>query len=409
MTELEVGKEIGPYRILQKIAQGGMNPVYKGLHTGLEQEVAIKVLDRAALEDPAVRTRFINEAKIQASLSHPNVIKVLNYLEQDETVFLIMEYINGETLDVLIKKAGALPVDQATTIFSSVLEAVAFMHAKGIVHRDIKPANIMISYDGFVKVMDFGIARTMGESGKTQAGIRMGTLWYMSPEQIRGEDATVSSDIYALGATLYQMVTGQVPFSGSLEFDIMKGHLEKPPQPPWQINNGITKELGEIILTALAKRREERYQNAGEFLAALRGISPAQDATRAIGERPQQGMRWNVRRISGNRNRILLLAAVCIALALLAVVVFFRTPGKSDPGTSPEIGAQGVQKNDSAAVSPHGESSPPVSPKKTGSSKKRLRKEQADPGQSAEQKTDAVSPAETVQRPEGASEWRIRK
>lgn len=331
MTELEVGKEIGPYRILQKIAQGGMNPVYKGLHTGLEQEVAIKVLDRAALEDPAVRTRFINEAKIQASLSHPNVIKVLNYLEQDETVFLIMEYINGETLDVLIKKAGALPVDRATTIFSSVLEAVAFMHAKGIVHRDIKPANIMISYDGFVKVMDFGIARTMGESGKTQAGIRMGTLWYMSPEQIRGEDATVSSDIYALGATLYQMVTGQVPFSGSLEFDIMKGHLEKPPQPPWQINNGITKELGEIILTALAKRREERYQNAGEFLAALRGISPAQDATRAIGERPQQGMRWNVRRISGNRNRILLLAAVCIALALLAVVVFFRTPGKSDP------------------------------------------------------------------------------
>jgi serine/threonine-protein kinase len=98
MTELEVGKEIGPYRILQKIAQGGMNPVYKGLHTGLEQEVAIKVLDRAALEDPAVRTRFINEAKIQASLSHPNVIKVLNYLEQDETVFLIMEYINGRPL-----------------------------------------------------------------------------------------------------------------------------------------------------------------------------------------------------------------------------------------------------------------------------------------------------------------------
>ena len=228
-----LGKEVGPYRVLQKIAQGGMSSVYKGLHIDLEQDVAIKVLSSESFEDPCLRDRFINEAKIQAKLSHPNVIKTLNYLEQDGSIFLVMEYVNGETLDVLLKKIGPLPLEKAVVIFMGVLDAIEFMHSKGIIHRDIKPANIMLAYDRFVKVMDFGIAKIMGEKGKTRAGIRIGTLWYMSPEQIRGEEATALTDIYSLGITLYQMITGRVPFTGELEFDIMRGHLEETPDPPW--------------------------------------------------------------------------------------------------------------------------------------------------------------------------------
>lgn len=264
-----VGKEVGPYRILQKIAQGGMSSVYKGLHIGLEQEVAIKVLSPESFEDPGLRDRFISEAKIQARLSHPNVIKTLNYLENDGTIFMVMEYVNGESLDILLKRGGSLPVERAVAIFTSVLDAIEFMHSKGIIHRDIKPANIMLSYDRYVKVMDFGIAKVMGENGKTKAGIRVGTLWYMSPEQIRGEDATVLTDIYSLGITLYQLVTGRVPFTGELEFDIMRGHLEEAPDSPWKINKDISRTLGEIILKAIAKKPKDRFQSIGEFSEAL--------------------------------------------------------------------------------------------------------------------------------------------
>ena len=221
-----VGKEVGPYRVLQKIAQGGMSSVYKGLHIDLEQDVAIKVLSSESFEDPCLRERFINEAKIQAKLSHPNVIKTLNYLEQDGSIFLVMEYVNGETLDVLLKKIGTMPLERAVAIFLGVLDAIEFMHSKGIIHRDIKPANIMLAYDCFVKVMDFGIAKIMGEKGKTRVGIRIGTLWYMSPEQIRGEEATALTDIYSLGITFIPDDNG----SRSLYRRTGVRHNEGPPR-----------------------------------------------------------------------------------------------------------------------------------------------------------------------------------
>jgi serine/threonine protein kinase len=281
-----IGKEIGPYRILQKLAQGGMCAVYKGVHTNLEQEVAIKILSSEAFDDKSVRDRFINEAKIQARLSHPNVVKTLNYVEQNNTVALVMEYINGETLDVLLKKAGALPVERAAAILESILDAVDFMHSKGIVHRDIKPANIMMSYDGFIKVMDFGIAKVMGDSAKTKTGIRIGTLWYMSPEQIRGTGVTVQSDIYSLGVMFYQMVTGTVPFNGETEFDIMKSHIEDAPAPPWKINNAISKGVGRIILKAMSKNPRDRYPGIREFGAELKAAINPEPATRMMIEPP---------------------------------------------------------------------------------------------------------------------------
>ena len=353
-----VGREVGPYRILQKIAQGGMSSVYKGLHTGLEQEVAIKVLSPESFEDPCLRERFISEAKIQARLSHPNVIKTMNYLEHEGTVFLVMEYVNGESLDALLKKVGSLPVERAEVIFMSVLEAIEFMHSKGIIHRDIKPANIMLSYDRYVKVMDFGIAKVMGEKGKTAAGIRIGTLWYMSPEQIRGEEATVLTDIYALGVTFYQMVTGRVPFTGDLEFDIMRGHLEQVPVPPWKINKDVPKELGMIILKALAKNPKERYQSVGEFLEALRSVikTLAVSETKVI-QMPEEGLamgNWSgpLCRLSRARRRlsIALFVFTIAVLTVLAVFMVLRQGEKPVPATAePPLERRGGLKNEKPA------------------------------------------------------------
>jgi eukaryotic-like serine/threonine-protein kinase len=165
-----------------------------------------------------------------------------------------------------------VPPERAVSICLGVLDALDFMHSKGVIHRDIKPGNIMFTERGDVKVTDFGIAKMMGEKGQTKTGMRVGTLWYMSPEQIRGGDASVASDIYALGGTLYQMVAGRVPFGGDSEYAVMKGHLEERPVPPWEINSNVPRDLGKIILKALQKDLANRYATAGEFADDLRGL-----------------------------------------------------------------------------------------------------------------------------------------
>lgn len=264
-----VVKEAGPYRIVEKIGQGGMGIVYKGIHTKLEQEVAIKVLSPQFSQDPHMRKRFIKEAKIQAKFSHPNVLNILNYLEEDGNVFLIMEYINGETLENRLKREGRLTIEEAVSISLSVLEALDFMHSKGVIHRDIKPSNIMFTDSGIVKVTDFGIAKVIGETVQTGTGT-VGTFRYMSPEQILGKETSILSDIYSFGITLYEMVTGRVPFSGDSEYIIMKGHLEEKPLPPLEIKNNVSKELSKIILKALNKDPKDRYQNVKEFAEDLR-------------------------------------------------------------------------------------------------------------------------------------------
>ncbi|MGQ0793227.1 MAG: serine/threonine protein kinase [Deltaproteobacteria bacterium] len=265
-----VGKEIGPYRILEKIGQGGMGLVYKGVHAKLEQEVAIKVLSPEYTNDESMRARFIQEAKIQVKLSHPNVVNILNYLEDGRDIFLVMEYVKGETLESQLKKSGRMALQKASAVCLSVLEALSFMHSRGVIHRDIKPSNIMFTEDGAVKVTDFGIAKVKGEKGQTKTGMRIGTLWYMSPEQIKGQEADMASDIYSLGITFYQMVTGRVPFTGNSEYTVMKGHLEQQPPAPWDINKSVSREFGGVILKSIAKEPKGRYATAREFSGDLR-------------------------------------------------------------------------------------------------------------------------------------------
>jgi eukaryotic-like serine/threonine-protein kinase len=325
-----VGRDIGPYRILQKLAQGNMCAVYKGVHTGLEQEVAIKFLLPEYFDDKGFRERFGKEAKIQARLSHPNVVKTLNFIENDHTVMMAMEFVNGETLDVLLKKTGALPPQRALAILESVLEALQFMHSKGIVHRDLKPANIMISYDGFVKVMDFGIAKVLGDASKTKTGVRIGTLWYMSPEQIKGEQATALSDIYSIGITLYQMVTGSIPFDGDTEFEIMKAHIEKSPVAPWKINKDLDRTIGDVILKSIAKNPKDRYQSVKELLVDIRSAIQPDETTKIVTQTPKS-LRlvptW-VQRLS-TAGRAALSAAAVLVIALLAFSSFYLITHKT--------------------------------------------------------------------------------
>lgn len=264
-----VGKQIGPYRIVEKIGQGGMGMVYKGIHTKLEQEVAVKVLSSQFSQDSNMRERFLKEAKIQAKFSHPNVVNILNYLEDDENIFLVMEYVKGETLENWLKRGGRLPIEKAISTSLCVLEALDFMHSKGIVHRDIKPSNIMFTDNGHVKVTDFGIAKVIGEHGQTKT-VMTGTYRYMSPEQILCEETGVASDIYSFGITLYEMVTGRVPFSGDSDYEIMKGHLEDKPLPPREINSKVSEEVGSVILKTLNKNAIDRYQKAKEVAEELR-------------------------------------------------------------------------------------------------------------------------------------------
>jgi len=259
-----VGKEVGCYKILEKIGHGGMGIVYKGIHITLEQEVAIKVLSPQFSQDPNMRKRFIKEAKIQAKFSHPNVVNMLNYVEEDEEVFLIMEFVNGETLEKRLRRENALAIEEAVSISSSVLHALDFMHSKGVIHRDIKPSNIMFTESGLVKVTDFGIAKVIGEKALTKTGL-VGTFRYMSPELILGEETSVASDVYSFGITFYEMITGRVPFNSDSEYKIMKGHLEEKPLPPWEINSKVSRKLGKVILKALAKNPKDRYENVRDL------------------------------------------------------------------------------------------------------------------------------------------------
>jgi len=263
-----LSKTVGPYKIIEKIAFGGMGVVYKGIHTRLEQFVAIKVLSPQFATNQIMKSKFLSEAKIQAQLSHPNVVNIINFIEEEDETYLIMEYIDGETLEDLLQRKNKISIDEALNISRSILSALRYMHSKGLAHRDIKPSNIMFNKEGVVKVTDFGITKIIGDDKNTKSGL-VGSYTYMSPEHILGEDAGIESDIYSFGVTLYRMVTGQVPFKGNTEYAIMKGHLENPRIPPWIINPQIPRKLGKVILKAISRNPKDRYRDTDELLNEL--------------------------------------------------------------------------------------------------------------------------------------------
>jgi eukaryotic-like serine/threonine-protein kinase len=266
-----IGKVIGNYKIVEKIGEGGMGAVYRGLDTMLEREVAIKMLKPELASQPEVLERFRTEAVTLAKLNHPNIATLYSFLRDGEDYFMVMEFVRGQTLDELIRRFGAMMVERAVPLFCQALDGIDHAHRMGIIHRDIKPANMMLTDSGSIKVMDFGIARVLGSARMTRQGNVVGTIEYMSPEAVRGLEVDARSDVYSLGILLYEMLTGRVPFDSTSEFEMMKMQVEQAPQPPRQFTASIPLEVERAIMRALAKKSQARFQTAGEFRAMLLG------------------------------------------------------------------------------------------------------------------------------------------
>jgi len=264
-----IGTQVGNYRIVEKIGEGGMGVVYKAVEVSLDRAVAVKVLSPDLAGDQALIERFRSEARAQANLNHPNIATLYTFLTTSETSMMVMEFLEGETFDQLIRRRGLLPQEQAVPIFKQALLGIGFAHRQGIIHRDIKPSNIMLTKSGMVKVMDFGIAKVLGGQRLTQTGSRMGTVYYMSPEQIRNRPVDIRSDIYALGVTLYEMLTAHLPFESDSDFEIMSAHVNAPPPRPTLHYPYIPPGIEQAVLKALEKDPNARFQTVEEFGAAL--------------------------------------------------------------------------------------------------------------------------------------------
>ncbi len=260
------------YQIIEELGQGGMGTVYKALDTTINEKVALKLIKPEIASNKHTIERFQNELKYARKVSHKNVCRMYHLSKEDDSHYIVMEYIPGENLKSMIRMTKQLSMKTAVDIAKQVCEGLAEAHRLGVVHRDLKPSNIMIDKGGTARIMDFGIARSLQTDGMTGPGVIVGTPEYMSPEQVEGKKADQRSDIYSLGIILYEMVAGKVPFMGNTPISVALKHKNEDPQNPKKINAQIPDPLSHTILKCLEKKREKRFQNVDELLAELNAI-----------------------------------------------------------------------------------------------------------------------------------------
>jgi serine/threonine-protein kinase len=271
-VELNVGQVVGDYRIIGTIGAGGMGTVYKVQHVISDRVEALKVILPDMIGTPELADRFIREIKLQARLSHPNIASLHNALRFDNQLLMIMEYLDGITLHTKLRE-GKLPAATSIDIVLQVLSALGYAHGQGVIHRDVKPANLMLTTGGVVKLMDFGIARSATDTLQlTQAGAAVGSVYYMSPEQVQGRPVDGRSDLYSVGVMLYEMVTGCKPLRGDSSWTVMNAHLIQVPQSPATLNSELSPPFCLAILKALEKNPLHRYQSASEFADVLTAV-----------------------------------------------------------------------------------------------------------------------------------------
>lgn len=333
------GTNLGKYQIMERLGRGGMADVYRAYQPGMDRIVAIKIMHGHLASDESFITRFKREAHSVGNLRHPNIVQVIDFDVQDEEYYMVMEYIQGDTLKALLQGKGALPLNQALDIAIKLADALAYAHGEGMIHRDIKPANILFSKAQMPILTDFGIARIMDASGLTVSGAFVGTPSYISPEAGRGEQVDERADIYSLGIVLYEMLTGTVPYDADTPYAVILKHINDPLPTPRQFNATLPDAVERVILKALAKNKEDRFQNATEFKAALEKAKEA-----AVGEMPTHAGWDTAPVIAGPADKTLVdssqqparrggippIAIVGIMLVVLvgaAVAIFSNRPG----------------------------------------------------------------------------------
>jgi len=304
-----LGKIIGNYQVTGELAQGGMGAVYRGRHQSLPREVVVKSILLSSFPPHAqeqLKARFVREAYVQSQLDHSSIVRVYEFFTSPENYYLVMEFIDGMSLRDLIRRQGALAPSHAVPLFKQALSALDYAHNfnyvdesgnrhAGIIHRDIKPANLLLDGMARLKITDFGIVKLAGERGMTRTGFNPGTAEYMSPEQIRGLEVDARSDLYSLGVTFYEALTGRLPFphadTGS-EYEVLRGHIELAPPPLATLKPDLPAALSAAVMRSLEKDPNARFQSAADFLDALlsyeqSGASMREEAPRAASRPPQ--------------------------------------------------------------------------------------------------------------------------
>lgn len=345
---LEAGQRIGDYEVVALLGAGGMGRVYRVRNIISNREEAMKVLLPEYSSEPELAARFMAEIRTLAGLEHPNIAQLRTAFQFQNQLVMVMEFVEGTTLETLASQTR-IPLDRVLEYSTQVLSALSYAHGKGVTHRDIKPANIMITSHGLVKLMDFGIAKSTNDMQLTRPGTTMGSVYYMSPEQVRGGTVDARSDIYSFGVTLYEMLTGRKPFQADTSYSVLNAQLNEAPTPPVQVNPALPAELNNIVLRAMVKVPDGRFQTAEEFRNALKTLSQA-PATQPLPQAappppPQQGFAPAAVTPGSKSHRGLWigLGAVAAILALVAAATLLPHVFKTNASPKPAAAATDTQ------------------------------------------------------------------
>ena len=269
MLEPQIGGRLGKYQILSEIGRGGMAIVYRAFDPGLQRYVALKVLSPRLATEENVMRRFEREATTAANLKHPNIVMIYDVSSADGYHFIVMELLEGRTLREEIRAVGALPPARVAPITAQLASALDYAHQQGLIHRDVKPSNVIVGPGDHATLTDFGLVRAMSASRLTEAGSALGTLDYMPPEQLSGDDVDWRSDVYSLGVVVYESLTGQMPFSADTPYSLMRKVMYEPPPRVSMVAHGLSPAVDRAVMQALAKSPADRFRTAGEFAAAF--------------------------------------------------------------------------------------------------------------------------------------------
>ncbi len=316
-----IGRTVGPYQILEELGRGGMAVVYKAWQPSLERTIALKVLPEYFRHDPQLVARFQREARAAAHLEHPNIVHIIDTGVADGLPYIAMEYLEGGSLRDRLAQ-GALAPAAALALVEQIASALDHAHSRGLIHRDVKPANILFTADGRPKVADFGIARVAEGTRLTQTGTLMGTPEYMAPEQAEGQPVDHRADLYALGVLLYQALTGRVPFHSTTPHATLHAVIYEPPPPPRQLNPALPQAVENVVLKALSKRPEARFQRGEDMVSSLRAAL-ARPAPRAPRTQGRRAWVW------------IAAASVVVALALAVSLTWLLAGGREDNALRP--------------------------------------------------------------------------